>query len=352
MPRVTRAADHLSVDELDQRIKQATHHWHRLAWQVILTAREDPRPAAVIACQLHVSQAFVHKVIARYNRDGPDAIQPPPPVAARHCYLSRAEEQQFLEPFFERARRGDIITARDIQRAYEAQLGHAVAESTISRLLKRHQWRKVAPRPRHPRSDPEEQDAWKASFAEQVAAAVATRAPDDTREVVVMAQDEGRFGRISRPQRCWAPKGIRPSVPQQIVREYVYVYSAVAPSLGRMTSLILPRVNTAMMNLFLAHVAEEFADYFIVMQVDQAAWHRAKSLQIPENIRLVPQLPRSPELNPVEHIWEYLRENAMRNTLFHSLDKVTNALITGLRDLAADAAALTSMTFFPHLRMV
>jgi hypothetical protein len=117
-------------------------------------------------------------------------------------------------------------------------------------------------------------------------------------------------------------------------------------------SLILPRTTTAMMNRFLAHVAAEFADYFIVMQVDQAAWHRSKQLQIPENIRLVPQLPRSPELNPVEHIWDYLRKHAMRNTLFHSLDKVTNALITGLRDLAADGAALTSMTFFPHLRMV
>jgi transposase len=65
----------------------------------------------------------------------------------------------------------------------------------------------------------------------------------------------------------------------------------------------------------------------------------------------VPQLPRSPELNPVEHIWDYLRKHAMRNTRFHSLDKVTNALVTGLRDLAADVAALTSMTFFPHVRM-
>lgn len=87
------------------------------------------------------------------------------------------------------------------------------------------------------------------------------------------------------------------------------------------------------------------------MQVEQAAWHRSKRLQVPENIRLIPQLPRSPERNPVEHLWDYLRKHAMRNTLFHSLDKVTNALITGLRDLAADAAALTAMTFFPPVRI-
>lgn len=67
-----------------------------------------------------------------------------------------------------------------------------------------------------------------------------------------------------------------------------------------MTSLILPRADTAMMNLFLEHVAKTFQDYFIVMQVDQAGWHQAKDLKVPENIRLIPQPPYSPELNPVK----------------------------------------------------
>src|SRR5260370_1373961 len=62
-----------------------------------------------------------------------------------------------------------------------------------------------------------------------------------------MAQDEGCFGRISRPQRCWAPPGVRPHAPAQLVREYVYVYAAVAPAQGQMTSLILPEGSTTMM---------------------------------------------------------------------------------------------------------
>jgi len=145
-----------------------------------------------------------------------------------------------------------------------------VAERTIARLRKRHGWRKVTPRPRHPRSDPDEPAAWNAAVAKQVVAAVGTRAADAPRPVVVMAQDAGRFGRISRPQRCWAPNGVRPSMPQQIVRDYTYVSTAVAPGLGRMTARIVPRANTAMMHLFLAHVAETFPDYGIVMQVDQS----------------------------------------------------------------------------------
>ena len=64
-------------------------------------------------------------------------------------------------------------------------------------------------------------------------------------------QNEGRFGRISELLSCWAPKGMRPEVAQQIIREYLYVYAAVCPALAKMTALILPWANTEMMNIFL-----------------------------------------------------------------------------------------------------
>jgi hypothetical protein len=73
------------------------------------------------------------------------------------------------------------------------------------------------------------------------------------------------------------------------VREYVYVYSAVAPAKGEMTSLILPSADTAMMNLFLEHVSQTFSKYFIVMQVDGAGWHHSDELVVPSNIRLITQ---------------------------------------------------------------
>ena len=79
-----------------------------------------------------------------------------------------------------------------------------------------------------------------------------------------MAQDEGRFGRISNCRRAWAAKGIRPIAPQQIVRQYLYAYVAVCAKLGKMTSLVLPYANTEMMNIFLKQVSKEFEDYFII----------------------------------------------------------------------------------------
>jgi transposase len=166
-----------------------------------------------------------------------------------------------------------------------------------------------------------------------------------------MAEDEGRFGRIDRPRRCWAPKPIRPQVPRQMVREFVYVFAAVCAKLGRLTALILPRANTEMMNLFLEQRAQDFQSYFIILLVDQAGWHRAKGLQVPENIRLLPQPAHSPELNPAEHLWKELREKTLPNHSFPSLDLLIDQLCEGLKGLADDEQRVRSMVDFPYMRI-
>lgn len=166
-----------------------------------------------------------------------------------------------------------------------------------------------------------------------------------------MAEDEGQFGRINIPRRCWAPEGVRPQAPRQIVREYVYAYAAVCPSLGAMTCLILPYANTEMMEIFLEQVSKDFSNYYVVMQVDGAGWHTTEQLKIPENIALIDQPAYSPELNPAEHIWEDVREHEFSNIAFQSLDQVVETLSNGLKRLASDAEKLRSMTYFPHLRM-
>jgi len=163
-------------------------------------------------------------------------------------------------------------------------------------------------------------------------------------------QDEARFGRITQPTRCWAPEDIRPCVPNQIVREAIYTFAAVAPQTGQMTSTILPTANTEMMNIFLKQVSQEFINSFIVMQVDQAGWHRSRSLEIPENIRLIFQPPYSPETNPVEHMWEELREKHFPNRIFSSLDTLQEHLCNALCELSSHPDLVRSMTYFPHIR--
>ena len=132
----------------------------------------------------------------------------------------------------------------------------------------------------------------------------------------------------------------------------MYAYAAVAPALGQMVSLILPEASTLMMNLFLERVSQTFSKYFIVRQVDQAGWHSAKDLVIPENIRLIPQPAYSPELNPGEHIWDELREKYFHNRFFSSLDQLIEVLCQGLTDLSEDTKRLRSLTGFPHLNVI
>ena len=352
MSRMTRIVPHLSLEEVKERMLYDPRPWCRQRWMIIYSASVDPREASDIAKQTGVSVHTVHKLIPAYNHQGVAAIETPGRGGRRREYLSFDEEQDFLGPFFEHAERGELATAQQIKYAFEKRVGHEVNESTIYRLLERHQWRKVVPRSFHPKANKEEQEHFKQHFPKTVEENVQTQDPKDQRPVLVMAQDEACFGRISIPKRCWAPKGRRPLVPRQIVREYIYVYAAVAPRTGEMTSLILPYANTAMMNIFLHHVSITFSEYFIVMQVDQAGWHDAKDLTIPENIRLIYQPAYSPELNPVEHLWEELREKDLPNCVFPSLDAVIDALCNGLQRLEHNTNLIHSMTYFPHFKMV
>src|SRR5258708_28177893 len=107
-----------------------------------------------------------------------------------------------------------------------------------------------------------------------------------------------------------------------------------------MTSLILPSADTEMMNLFLEHVSSTYAKYFVVMQVGQASWHGTKDLRIPDNIRLIAQPAYSPELNPLEHIWEELRKKQLANLPVASLDDVIDKVCDGLNQLEADPERL------------
>jgi transposase len=125
----------------------------------------------------------------------------------------------------------------------------------------------------------------------------------------------------------------------------------VAPAIGKICSLLFSSANTDAMNIFLQHVSQTFSDYFLVMQIDQAGWHQAKNLIIPENIRLIKQPPYSPEVNPVEHIWDDIREKYFQNRIFDSLDSVIEKLCDALNTLSLDPDRITSMTFFPHLRV-
>jgi transposase len=145
-----------------------------------------------------------------------------------------------------------------------------------------------------------------------------------------MFQDEARFGRISDPRACWAPKPVRPTVGAQLVREYVYVFGAVNPQDGQHDSLVLPCANTEAMSVFLEKLSRRHPDEDLLIFMDQAGWHKAKALRIPKNVELAFLPPYCPDLNPQEQVWDELREKFFGNKLFKTLQAVIDTAVKGL----------------------
>jgi len=159
-----------------------------------------------------------------------------------------------------------------------------------------------------------------------------------------MFQDEARFGRISSPKACWAPKRERPRAPSQMVREFVYAFGAVSPADGGHDNLVLPYADTEAMTIFLREVAKRRPRGYILMFMDQTGWHKSGGLKIPRNIELACLPPHSQELNPQEQVWDELREKHFGNRFFRSMDALMDALVVGLQSMKASPGAMKSLT--------
>ena len=132
-----------------------------------------------------------------------------------------------------------------------------------------------------------------------------------------------------------------------ITHQYTYAYAAVSVRDGEMDSLILPHVNGQCMQVFIDEVAARHPDDRIVMVLDGAGWHQG--IQPPINMRLLKLPPYSPELNPVEHIWDEIREKYFANRVFESLDALEGQLVNALSDMEYDHDRVSSITSWPWI---
>jgi transposase len=160
---------------------------------------------------------------------------------------------------------------------------------------------------------------------------------------MVLFFDEARFGLQPDVARLWALRGKRAVVPVKTGYKNFYLYAAVDPKQGECFILELPRVDTDMINLYLAELSKSFHDKNILLIWDQAGYHRSKELNLPINIKIEYLPPYSPELNPTERLWRWLRRHVCRNRLFQNLDEQMDALGVAIRNLTSfDLASLCS----------
>ena len=161
----------------------------------------------------------------------------------------------------------------------------------------------------------------------------------------------------------WWLKGERaPGVAQQGY-QWAYIFSAIRPATGEDFTLVLPLVNAAVMDLFLARFAAMLpADAHAVLVLDgptgQArglkahGWHDERALTVPDNLTLVPLPAYSPELNPVERVWLYLRERFLSLRLFPDTEAIIEACCRAWNALTAEPDRIRSLCSYPWLTKV
>ena len=176
-----------------------------------------------------------------------------------------------------------------------------------------------------------------------MAAAIPEHARD--KPIELWWQDEARVGQQGTLTRLWAERGSRPPAPRDCRYDWAYIFGAVCPARGTGAALVLPYANTEAMNLHLAEISCRVAPgAHAVVTADGAGWHQQGGrLKVPDNISLLLLPPYSPELNPQENVWQYLRQNYLANRVFETYEAIVDACCHAWNSLTAQPGRIKSI---------
>lgn len=144
--------------------------------------------------------------------------------------------------------------------------------------------------------------------------------------------------------RQWARRGSRPRQPADQRYESAYLFGAICPARGTGAALAMPYADSEAMQLHLVEISSRVRrSAHAVLLLDRAGWHTTGRLVVPKNITLVFLPSRAPELNPVENIWQYLRQNWLSNRVFKTYEAIIEAACDAWRSLLAEPTTITSI---------
>ena len=161
MARYAKALPHLKEEELSKMLKKQQGFWRTQQILVILSAMKGKTTAKKISEHVNLSVHHIRKIISTYNKQGATFFESKGQGGRKYGYMSVEEEKAFLKECEQKALEGKYTTVSDIKASFEQKVAKTVARSTIHYLLKRHNWRKLTPRPSHPKKDKEKQALFK-----------------------------------------------------------------------------------------------------------------------------------------------------------------------------------------------
>ncbi|SBS66997.1 DDE superfamily endonuclease [Vibrio atlanticus] len=180
----------------------------------------------------------------------------------------------------------------------------------------------IASRSKHPKQSQQIQDDFKKIKIETV-----LKIPGHIglEYVDVWFQDEARFGQQNTTTRLWATRETRPRVVKQQQFEYAYLFGSVCPERGIGEAIVVPWVNKDIMKNYLEQIskATEKGRYAVVI-VDGTGWHTDDITREFNNVTTIKLPPYSPELNPIEQVWSWLRQHYLANQSFTDYDDIVS----------------------------
>ena len=166
--------------------------------------------------------------------------------------------------------------------------------------------------------------------------------------IEVWFQDEARIGQQGTLTRLWARRGTRPRAPKDCRYAWAYLFGAVCPARATGAALVMPQANAQAMNAHLAEIGRTVSPgAHALLVLDGAGWHSAQALVVPKNITLLRLPPYSPELNPVENLWQFLRQNRLANRVFGNYEAIVEACCQAWNALLANPDRIASITQRP-----
>lgn len=185
------------------------------------------------------------------------------------------------------------------------------------------------------------------NFADLVAAVIPAHARG--KPIELWWQDEARVGQQGTLTRIWAERGSRPRAPRDQRYDWAYLFGAVCPARDIGAALVLPNADGEAMNLHLVEISHHVTPgSHTVLLLDGAGWHKpGGKLQVPDNISLLKLPSYSPELNPVENVWQFLRQNQLSNRVFDSYPAIVDACCDAWNKLAAEPGRIQSIATRP-----
>ncbi|HAS8111049.1 TPA: IS630 family transposase [Vibrio vulnificus] len=284
---------------------------------------KDGHSRTQIAKFLKVSRTSVNKWVQTFLEEGLEGLQEKPRTG-RPAFLNAEQREQLSHYIKARAMdsSGGRLTGNDIHAYIVNEFGQHYHPDSIYYLLNHMGFAWITSRSKHLRQSQQIQDDFKKFKIETIPKIPGHMGLDN---VDVWFQDEARFGQQNTTTRLWAERGSRPRVVKQQQFEYAYLFGSVCPARGIGEAMVVPWVNK---NIMVEHLKQLSAvtekGRHAVVIMDGAGWHTNDIAEPFDNVSIIKLPPYSPELNPIEQVWSWLRQHSLANQSFADYEDIVS----------------------------